>query len=247
MPEEITLLLVFIVGLAAGFIDSTSGAGGFISIPALVLLGLPPQVAIATDRLGTIGQSVTATFKFWKAKKIVWAYVPALVVISLIGSTIGAKILIDFDPELLQKAVGALLLILLPLVFLKQNIGVKRGVVSKSKKISGLAIYFFISIFGGFLGQIGTLTVYNFTYFLRLTIIEVIATGLIPWFVLLLTSLTIFARGGIIDYTNGIILLIGMAIGGYIGAHIALKKGEEWVKRLFTLFVILSSIKLLFF
>ena len=247
MSEVSTPLLVFIIGLAAGFFDSTSGSGGFISIPALVFLGFPPQVAIATDRFGTIGNSITSTFKFWKAQKIVWSYVPALMIISFVGSTIGAKILIDFDPATLQRVVGLMLLILLPFIFLKQDIGVKRVVVSTSKKIAGFSIYFFISIFGGFLGQIGHLTVINFTYFLRLTIIEVIATGTIAWFVLLVTSLTIFAAAGIIDYTNGIVLLVGMAIGGYVGAHVALKKGEEWVKRLFVLFVVISSLKLLFF
>jgi hypothetical protein len=75
--------------------------------------------------------------------------------------------------------------------------------------------------------------------------IEILATGIIPWFVLSISSLAIFAFSGIIDYRIGLVLLIGMAIGGYIGAHAALKKGDLWVKRLFVLFVIIFGVKLL--
>jgi uncharacterized membrane protein YfcA len=248
MSEIKTVLLIFITGLATGFFDSVIGAGGLVSVPVLVFLGLPPQVAIATDRFGTIGQNFTAFLKFQKAKKIVWKYVLILAIISLLGSLIGANILINIDPKVLQKVVGVLLVILLPLIFLKQNVGLQQIKTSKSKKIIGLIIYFLIMIFGGFFGQgTGPLIFYTLTYFLGLTMIEVLATGVIPWFVLALSSLGIFALNGIIDYKSGIILLIGMAVGGYAGARFAVQKGDIWIKRLFAAFVIVAGIKLLFF
>ncbi|MBS3168966.1 TSUP family transporter, partial [Candidatus Woesearchaeota archaeon] len=111
MPEIILLLLVSLIGLVTGFFDSIIGAGGLISVPSLVFLGLPPQIAIATDRLGTIGQTFTALIKFWKAKKIVWRYVPILAVISLAGSLIGANILLNVDQKILESVVGVLILI----------------------------------------------------------------------------------------------------------------------------------------
>jgi len=248
MSEIINALLIFFIGLATGFLDSTVGAGGLISVPCLVFLGFPPQIAIATDRFGTIGQSLTAFLKFSKAKKIIWEYVPILAIISLFGSVIGASILLTINPKILQYIVGLLLIILLPVIFLKQNLGIQRNEATKTKKMFGLIIYFLIMIYGGFFGQgTGPLIFYTLTYFLGFTMIEVLATGVIPWFVLSLSSLIIFARNGIIDYRIGIILLIGMAIGGYIGAHVALKKGNAWVKRLFILLVIISAVKLLFF
>lgn len=241
-------LLVLLIGLATGFFDSVIGAGGLISVPALIFLGLPPQVAIATDRFGVLGQGFTAFYKFWKAGKIVWKYVLVLSVISLAGSLIGANILVSVDPKILQTVVGILLIILLPLIFLKQNLGVQANETSQSKKVAGLFIYFLIMTFGGFFGQgTGPLIFYALTYFLGLTMIQVLATGVIPWFVLSLSSFIIFALNGIVDYKIGLVLLISMAIGGYIGAHVAIKKGDVWIKRLFIIFVVASSIKLLFF
>ncbi len=248
MPEIILLLLVSLIGLATGFFDSVIGAGGLISVPSLVFLGLPPQIAIATDRLGTIGQTFTALIKFWKAKKIVWKYVPILAVISLAGSLIGANILLNVDQKILESVVGILILILLPLIFLKKDLGVKQAKPSRSKTIVGLLVYFAIMIFAGFFGQgTGPMIFYALTFFLGLTMIEVLGTGIIPWFVLSISSVIIFALNGIIDYKIGIVLFITMSIGSYIGACVAIKKGDLWVKRLFVLFVIISGIKLLFF
>ncbi len=242
------LLLVLMIGLATGFSDSVIGAGGLISVPALIFFGLPPQVAIATDRFGVLGQGFTALYKFWKAGKIVWKYVFVLSVISLIGSLIGANILVSVDPKILQTVVGILLIILLPLIFLKQNLGVQASETSKSKRVAGFFIYFLIMTYGGFFGQgTGPLLFYALTYFLGLTMIQVLATGVIPWLVLSLSSLIIFAFNGIVDYKIGIVLLVSMAIGGYVGAHFAITKGDVWIKRLFIFFVVASSIKLLFF
>lgn len=241
-----TLLLILLAGLAAGFFDSVIGAAGLISVPSLVFLGLPPQVAIATDRFGTIGQVLAAMLKFWK--KIVWKYVPALAAVSLTGSVIGANILLTIDPRILQPVVGALLLILLPMIFLKQKTGIKHAGKGKTRAVLGLAIYFLVMTFGGFFGQgTGPLIFYTLTYFLGFTMIEVLATGTVPWFVLSVSSLVVFALNGLIDYRIGIALLAGMTIGGYIGAHVALKKGNVWIKRVFILFVIVSAAKLLFF
>jgi len=83
--------------------------------------------------------------------------------------------------------------------------------------------------------------------FFGFTVIDSIATSSIPWFLLSIFSLIIFSINGIVDYTIGIVLFISMLLGGYIGAHVAIKKGNKWVKSLFAIVVIISGIKLLFF
>ena len=247
MLDSTELLLVFVIGLATGFVDSTVGGGGLISVPSLIFLGLPPQIAIATDRFGTIGQSLTATYKFWKAKKIVWKYVPILVVLSLVGSVIGANLLVKTGPDVLQKVIGVLLIAMLLVVLFKKDLGTQRGLSSRPKIIAGLGLLFLLGIYGGFFAQgTGPILLFVMTYFLGLTIIEAMATKIIPWLVLSVSSVIIFALNDIINYKVGVVLLISMAIGGYVGAHMALEKGDEWVKRVFAVFVIVASLKLLF-
>ena len=243
-----TFISVFIVGILASTFGTIVGGGTLLSIPFLMIVGLPPQVAIATERFGGIGQTITAFLKFFHSKKIAWEYIPILTLVSLAGSLIGANILVSIDPAILHNIVGITILVLLPLVFLKKSLGIERSQVSRNKIIIGSIVYFLVQIFAAFFGGgTGTLIAYALMYFFGLTIIEATATKTIPWFFLSISSLFIFAWKGIIDYQIGAILLIGMAIGGHLGAHIALKQGNVWVKRLFFFFVLISVVKLLFF
>ena len=242
------LAAVFPVGIVAGFFGSMVGGGSLLSIPFLIFLGLPPQVAIATDRFGGMGAATSALIKFWKAKKVVWKYVLPLSVVSLVGSLIGANILLNLDTEALQNIAGVLLLMLLPFVFLKRNIGIQRNKTGLLLMGIGLVLYFLIQIFTGFFGAgTGVFIFYILMLCFGLTITEAVATQSIPLLVLSISSLALFALHGIIDYEIGIVLLAGMALGGYIGAHFALKKGNKWIKGLFAVIVIISGIKLLFF
>lgn len=242
------IALVFIIGLVTGFFDSTIGAGGLFCVPSLILLGLPPQVAIATDRFGTIGQSLTAGYAYWKAKKIVWKYVPIFAILSLGGAAIGTSLLLTVDAGTLQKIISVLSLLLLIIVIAKRDVGVKHVSKSMLAKTAGLVLYFLLMIFGGFFGQgMGPLLAFVLMYFIGLTLIEVLATSIIPWLVLSVASSVLFGLRGLINYQLGVVLLVGMSLGGYLGARVAIQKGDLWVKRLFVLFVIVISAKLLFF
>src|SRR3989338_572091 len=197
MSEIELILLIYFIGIVTGFFDSIIGAGGLISVPSLVILGVPPQIAIATDRFGSIGQALIATIKFSMAKKVIWKYVPALGILALIGSFIGANILININPKFLGSLIGILMIALLPLIFLKKDLGIKRFKVSR--------------------------------------------------LILSIASTIIFALNGLINYQLGILLFTSMSIGSYIGSHVAIKKGDKWIKNLFVLLVCFIGIKLLFF
>jgi len=248
MEEAALVLLISLIGLVTGFFDSIIGAGGLISVPSLVFLGFPAHIAIATDRFGSVGQAVIATLKFWKSKKIVWKYVPVLAVLSLIGSFIGAKILLDISPKILGLVIGILMIILLPLIFLKKDLGIVRLKTGWTKKIIGMIIYLGVMIFAGFYGQgTGPMVFYTLTFFFGLTMIESLGTGVVAWLLLSLSSSIIFAFNGLIDYKFGLILFATMSIGSYVGASTAIKKGDLWIKRLFVALVVAISVKLLFF
>ncbi len=247
MPEIITIISVLLIGIATGFVDTTISSGGLISVPFLIFMGLSPASAIATDRLGSIGQTLTSLPKFWKEKKVLWKYVPFFTILSMVGAMIGANILLNLNQNTLNKIIGTVILILLPLIFLKPELGIKRKKTSKLKLGIGFSLYFLLTIFSGFFGAgTGTISIYMIMYLFGFTIIEIMATGKIPWFVLSLTSLIVFAKSGIINYSFGIVLFIGGAVGGYLGTHLVLKKGNQWVKRLFIVVVIIAAIRLLF-
>jgi uncharacterized membrane protein YfcA len=247
MSELTTLTLVFLIGVLASIVGAMVGGGSLLSIPFLIFVGLPPQIAIATDRFAGLGAAVTAFYRFWRAGRIVWKLVPVLAVTSLAGSLIGASLLLKADPEALRYVVGLLILALLTVLLLRPRAGVEPIEVSRRRRAVGLGLYFVIQVLAGFLGGgTGTLIFYTLMLCFGVTIIQVAATQVIPFMVLTVSSLTLFAAGGIIDYRIGLVLMAGTAVGGYLGAHIAIRSGEVWVRRLFALVVLASAARLLF-
>lgn len=248
MSEFIQYLLVLLIGFITGFLGSTVGGGGLVSIPFLIFMGLPPSVAIATDRLAVVGQTLGAIPKFLKYKKIRWSYVPIFILLALPATFIGSNLLISIDDAILNTIIGIIILCFIPLILLNKNLGTIHCKRSNIKNRIGYFLYFCVMIFAAFFGGgAGTILAYLLMYFFGFTIIESMATDLVPWLVLSIISLVIFQLKGLIYYQFGIIILLGTLVGGYIGAHVSIKAGDVWIKRFFVGIIILSSLKLLFF
>jgi uncharacterized membrane protein YfcA len=242
-----TLLAVFLVGVAAGGVGAMVGGGSLLSIPLLIFVGLPPQVAIATDRFAGLGAGVTALYRFWRADRIVWRLVPALAVASLAGSLLGASALLRARPGSLRVVVGVLLIALLPLLFVRPDLGVEAREPSPVRRRVGLVLYFLVQVLAGFFGGgTGMLIFAILMTCFGVTITQVAATQTLPFIVLTLSALVLFAAGGLIDYRIGAVLMAGTAVGGYVGAHVAIQSGDRWVRRLFAVVVLASALRLLF-
>ena len=242
------LIIVFLIGIIASLIGAIAGGGdALISIPALIFLGLPANVSVATNKLGGIGAATSTIFAYAQAKKIVYKYVVSFTVISAIGAGIGANILVRINEELLSKIIGVILLLVLPFIFIKKA-GLIRKKVTKIHLTVGFILFFCIAVYGGsFSVGGGILALMILIYMFGLTYIEANATNRIPWLAEILVSLIVFIYFGLVNYFYGIALLLGRFIGGYFGAKIAVKQGEKFVKTFFAIFVIVSAIKLLFF
>jgi hypothetical protein len=138
-----------------------------------------------------------------------------------------------------------LLIVLVSTIFAKKNFGIDEKPVSNVRKFLGCLIYFFISIIASFFGGLGAILISAVVFFFGLSIIKANATELVSYSVFSLSSVLIFAFNGIIDYKIGTVLFLGMLVGGYLGAHTAIKKGNQWVKIVFAVVIIISAIKIL--
>jgi hypothetical protein len=243
--EILTILLLLSIGFFANFIGGMIGGGGLISSPTLLFLGLPPQVAIATDRFSSIGQC-TSILKYYKNKKINYKFLIPLSIITIIGTLIGSFLLININKSILIKTIGIVIILLLPIILVKK-VGLIKKKLNFYMIIIGYLLYFLIAIYGSFIGAgTGILTTIVLISFFGLTYLEANGNFSVLWFIISVISTVIFAFQGIIRYDYGFILLIGSLIGGYTGAHIAIKKGDKFVKILFIILVFISGIKLIF-
>ena len=243
--DGLSLLLTFLAGALASFIGSTVGGAAFVSVPALIFLGVPPQVAVATARFGGLGLRSTALPTYWKKHKIQWDFMLTFCVLTVIGAVIGANLLLQIDPTLLTRIIGVALLIMLPLMFFN-HIGVKKR--KARHKPLGFASYLLVKIWGGFMGSgAESVTFYVYMYFFGMPMVTAVATSQLPGTILQIITVLIFAWHGIINYSFGGVLFIGMMVGGYMGSKTAIKKGDGWILKLLSFVVVAMALKLLFF
>ena len=242
------LILIFIVSIFTSFISTMVGSGGLISIPVLLFFGFSAPMAIATHRLGSLGLHLGSLTRFWNENKIRWNYVLPLLFLDLLSAFVGANLLINADSNLLAHVLGFILLILLPLTLLSKDFGVIPRNVSTVRKLVGCIPYFLVGIWGGFFGGgAGTLIYWVYIYFFGFTLIEASATDKIPGFLSGVLAVFLFGLNNLIDFQVGFVMLVAMIIGSYLGAHVALKQGNAWLKGLFAVVVFILAVKLIFF
>jgi len=243
-----TIILAFLLGLVASFYGSIAGGASFLSLPGLIFLGIPPEVAVATNNLANLGRFSLSSVKFIRSKKIIWKYVYTLAPLGLLAGFLGARILLEIDRDLVRQSLGIVMLCLVPLGFTKKEFGTVAQAVSQRRFLIGHFVYFAVSIYGAAL-QIGSgpLVLYLVIYFFGLTILQANATSSFCWLFITISALATFIANDAIHWPVGIAMLVGSSIGGYAGTHVAVSKGDLWTKRFFAIVISIMAIRLLFF
>jgi uncharacterized membrane protein YfcA len=241
-------IIALVAGVAAGFVGAVTGGGGLLSIPVLLFLGLPVDTAIGTNRFSAFGIIAAAVPEYYRAGKIHWRVALKLIPLAVLGGYIGAKALVHININLLSVIIGVLLLLMIPVVFLNQDKGIKNVVTGDKKVLAGYASYFLIMVYGGFFGGGAAMfAIYAMVYFLGMTFVEANATDFIAWTFLSATALAVFWSSGLVNFQLGIPLMAGMYAGGLLGAKTALEKGSAWVRIVFIAVLAVTGVKLLFF
>lgn len=243
-------LLIFIISLFANLFSALSGGGaGLIQLPALIFLGLPFGLALATHKVATIALGLGATARHLKDHKIERELALIMLLTGIPGVVLGASIILQIPDSVAKAALGLLTICLGIYSFLSPDLG--QTLFVKNRSTSGYLIGGFVLFFIGILN--GSLTSGTGLF---------VTLWLIRWFGLdykLAVSYTLIFVG-LFWNTSGAItlgllgdihwlwipaLLAGSFIGGYIGAHLSIVKGNKLIKRSFEVVTLLIGLKLL--
>ncbi|MFB0506679.1 MAG: sulfite exporter TauE/SafE family protein [Thermodesulfobacteriota bacterium] len=249
MMEMVNLLVVFFISIIAGSFGTLVGGGSLITIPTLILLGLPPHTAIGTDRLGMTGIGSAGWYEFHKKRMIDYKIGFIIGVPTMLGALLGANLVFQINEVILKQAIAIItILILFFIIFVKPKMGIEKTnhMVRNHEYLIGAVGSFFLGIYGGFYGA-GTATFLSYILILlfRQTFLECAATVKIAALLMTAMAASIFAINGAIRYSLAVPMFIGAFIGSYVGAHYSDKIGNVWIKRLFFVIVLTMAIKLL--
>jgi uncharacterized membrane protein YfcA len=244
-PAEILALLVGIAFIA-GFIDSIAGGGGLLTIPALLLAGLNPAQAIATNKVQAVFGSGSATFAFARAKMIDWKEARTGFFCSAIAAALGAYLISQVNPDFLRSIIPFMLIALALYFAFAPNLSdePRRHLVSAKQHGlgAGSAIGFYDGIFGP---GTGSFFAVSFVTLLGYGIKKATAHTKLFNFASNLGSLAVFLFMGKALIFLGLLMALGQICGATLGARSAIKHGAKLIRPLLVVMCCAMALKLL--
>jgi uncharacterized membrane protein YfcA len=232
-------------GLLAGFIDSIAGGGGLITLPILLAIGLPPHLAIGTNKVQSVFGSGTAAYRYGRKGLIPWKRIWPGVVMSLVASAVGAWTVRQIDASILERVLPFILLTLWIYVAVKKNLGDKE---SHSRLPASIFYPTAGSVFGfydGFLGPgTGSFWTVSQVSLAGMDLKQATAATKPSNFASNLGALVFFLIAGQTVILVGLIMAAGQIAGSWVGSHLVIKHQPRFIRPFFLAVVAATVLKL---
>lgn len=244
----LTIILLALSAFTAGFIDAVVGGGGLIQTPFLLITfpKMPLPVLFGTNKIAALAGTSIAAFKY--SKKITYNY-KLLFVIALscfISSYLGAQIINHIDSDLLKPFILIILIVIAVYTFIKKDLGaIETKELSLNKQmLYGACIGLIVGFYDGFFGPgTGSFFVLGFVVVLGFEFVKASAYAKIVNCVTNISALIVFIKEGNYILYLAILLAVFNIMGSFIGSHLALKKGNGFVRIIFLVIVSVMILK----
>ncbi|MDP2785906.1 MAG: sulfite exporter TauE/SafE family protein [Sulfurimicrobium sp.] len=243
-------LVLFVASFVANWFSALSGGGaGLIQFPMLIFLGLPFGVALATHKVASVALGLGATMRHFRESHLERRFSLIILGAGLPGVVLGAGTILKIPASYAQFALGVLTLGLGLYSVFKPRLGMEHRPRNRAGRAlaSGMVGLFVVGFLNGSITS-GTglfLTMWLIHHFgldyKRAVAYTLVLCGLV-WNG---TGALVLGMLGTIAWGWMPALLAGSLIGGYLGSHYAIKKGNLWIKRVFEIVTILIGLKLI--
>ena len=251
---EVTLMQFLIVCplvFLAGLIDSIAGGGGLISLPAFLIAGVPPHMALGTNKMSSVLGTSMATWRFAKngyiqLKKVIW-----FIVAALIGSTIGANLTLHVSKRIVEYMMIGVLPVVAFYVLRNKKMGddtLAHTIPEKKSFLIALAAAFVIGVYDGFYGPgTGTFLILILTGAARYTMKEAAGTTKAINLSSNVAAIITFIINGKVIYPLGLAAGLCSILGNYIGSGMVMTNGQKIVRPLVLVVLTILFVKIIFF
>ncbi len=242
-------ILIILVGIFVGFINTLAGSGSLITLPLLIFMGLDPNTANGTNRLALFMQSLSAVSGFkknnvFKIHEGIYYGIPATV-----GAILGAFVAVETKPEVLNYIIAILLFGMLILLLFNPQRWIKPSAKGEQNKpgVLKFAMFFAIGIYAGFL-HAGV----GFFWIAALVLgagYDLVKANAIKMFIIMLympITVGIFAFNHQVDYGLGLTLGIGTVIGARLAVVTSMKKGSPFIRYILLFAIFVSVVSLVY-
>ena len=239
---------VIAAGFGAGFINTLAGSGSLITLPLLIFIGLPANVANGTNRVGVLFQNLVSGTSFHRQGVMDWKRGLILAIPAVVGSVIGAQIAVNLDEEMMRRTIGVLMVVMLGVILVRPKRWLKGHPESMKDRptLTQLLIFFGIGIYGGFIqAGVGIFLLAGLVLSVGYDLVKANAVKVLIVFCFTISALIVFIINDQVLWGIGFLLAIGNSLGGWVGARMAVEKGAVFVRWLLIAVVAVSAAQLL--
>jgi len=243
-------VLLFAVSLIANLFSAFAGGGaGLLQLPALIFLGLPFAIALATHKLASVALGIGATVRHVRSSHLERSFALFIMTTGMPGVVVGASVILWVPDRHAEIALGILTLGLGIYSGLNAGLGQNLSPANRDKRgmtIGGLVLFLIGILNGSLTSGTGLFVTLWLVRWFGLDYKRAVA------YTLILVGMFWNGTGAI---TLGIlgnirwdwvpVLLAASLLGGYLGAHMAIQYGNKWIKRVFEIVTIAIGLKLI--
>ena len=238
--------LLFAAGLSGGFIDAIAGGGGLITVPTLLGVGLPPQLALGTNKAQSSCGTIIAVSRYARAGLVGWAEVRLAAALAFLGSMAGAWTLTLIGNDALRRIIPWMLLAVVVYVALSPRLGAQVTKARVDATLFGWTFGLSLGFYDGFFGPgTGAFWILGLVTLLGQELTRANAFTKVVNLASNLGSLLIFAVHGQVAPWVALAMIAGQLIGARLGSGLVLKHGAGLIRGVFLVVVLALVLRLL--
>jgi len=249
MPDTSDVLLfaaVPVTGFIAGFINTLAGSGSLITLPVLIMFGLPANVANGTNRVGILIQNVVAVLTFRRKGALEFAGSHRLLIPAVAGAFVGAALAVDLDEALLNRTIGVLMLLMLVVILARPRRWLEAHADGTAiRYLWQIPIYFGLGVYCGFIqAGAGIFLLAGLVLGSGFDLVRGHAMKNLIVLIVTIAALAVFIVNDQVRWGLGLLLASGQAAGAWVAAHMAVTRGAAFVRWVLITILVLSAIAL---
>ena len=250
MEEIFRVLFLIVIGFLAGIINTLAGGGSLFTLPVLIFLGLPPNVANGTNRIAIVVQSLSGAVGYRSKGVTSFPFNIYLGISASFGAYIGAQLAIDIDGYIFNKVLAIIMVIIGVLILFRQ----KKLELKLPERLEGKYLFwsiigfFVIGIYGGFINAgIGIVIMLFLNRFNQMSLVKTNATKVAVVFIYSTVALIIFSFNDSVDWKMGLFMALGTIFGAWFASRWSVKTGDSVIRYAMLITISIMAVKLWFF
>lgn len=236
-----------VAGFAAGLVDAIAGGGGIISLPVLLSAGIPPHLALGTNKLqGSFG-TLTASLNYSRKGLVAVKETVQGIIFTALGALAGTVTIQLMPADFLKQVIPVLLIVVFFYTLLSPKMGEKDGTARMPRGLFYSSAGLFLGFYDGFFGPgAGAFWMIALVMLCGMNLKKATAHTKIMNFTSNIMSLLVFVIGNNVLFIAGIVMGLGQVLGAFMGSNLVVVKRVSFVRVCFLAVVGVTILNVLY-